>query len=378
MKSTGMSARIGHLFLRSLYLVASCVLVVFILLLILNVFPGSLPTIPFLISLFVSFYLHIVVHFLGHCLFGNLTGLKLISFSLLNKTYVKEGNRFVVRPAPPEVSLCPCLMVPRKLSKSSSYTTYWLGGVFFNFLTASVALIIAIFLLQLGSTHFLIHYAICFLLAFFAVGFVKTCMEGLPSWKAYLPNDAMAAWYLHHDPLSADAFQANMKILNMMAKGRTPGCEVAGQVIDEWHLKPEDTANPFVMLMVLRQSEILQWHMEYKAADNCLALLFEKADSHPEEWQERIMQDCIFALVLQRQNAPLVDELLTEDQIRRYENMASAESLRCLYAWSLWMNTGAKASSEYEGAAFRAANNIAFRPAAEGWKQVLADLTADN
>lgn len=93
--------------------------------------------------LFFAFVAQIIMHEVGHLIFGLISGYKFISFRLFGFTIVKYRNRLVFRINWLKGSLGQCLMYPPE-KFNYRYKLITLGGIIMNTITASIAILIII------------------------------------------------------------------------------------------------------------------------------------------------------------------------------------------------------------------------------------------
>ena len=323
---------------------------------------GALRTLPFVICLIVAFFLQNALHSLGHLLFGKLLGMRVIALSLFRQVHVKEKEHFRTRQYLPESLLCSCLMAPPPDSEGV-YTLFWLGGAIFNLLIGLLALLLLMVcrlsLASLGG---------CLAFCFFITGIGLFCFRALPLERSHVPNDAMKAWRLYQDTRSRVCWSLLTGMLSVLSEEETPIEKVPVAYLRQ----PEAADTVFSTALLLRQYDWFLWLNRWDEAEQCLQKLVTAKENCPEEWRQRIEQECIFFLGTQGLAENLPAGFLTKEKAQRYETQATPESLRCLYAWSLTGISGVRQSKQYHDAAVKSANQIAFRPAAQGYKRVIA------
>lgn len=324
--------------------------------------PQPLQTVPFALCLLLAFVLQKALHLAGHYCFGKLSGLHVVAFTLLHRTYVREKKALRRCAAFPESLLNACLMAAGN-QEPVSYTAYLLGGIFFNLLASLAALIIL-----LAAPWSLEEWAGCFCFAIFLVGiwFLLFCL--LPLDRAGMPSDGLQIWRLKRKKQERAAFQQNLRLLVLLSEDQ----EIPSDLIEPAPYSKRD-AGLYTAMLLLRQYEMQMWRAERLKAKEILLMLYELAPSLPEELQNRIWLECIFYLSLADQkerDQQLAQKLMHDSRIKRYEENATPESLRCLWVWALAAGQ-AEMAAIYEEAAKEAVNKIAFHPAVQGWKNVL-------
>lgn len=101
-----------------------------------------------LLYIVLSFLLHMVVHELGHLVFGLLTGYTFLSYRIFSWSIIKVNGRIVLKKQKQNAALGQALMVPNEKwdPENYPYQLYMSGGLIFN----AAALVIAVVLYQLS------------------------------------------------------------------------------------------------------------------------------------------------------------------------------------------------------------------------------------
>lgn len=108
------------------------------------IFKDGIYILIFLISLIFIGIISVLLHELGHFLFGKLTGYKLILFRLFNKVYIKETKK-KNKSFQPGI-LGQCLMYYDNYENKQPYLLYNYGGVIINYLLLIIFSIIYIYI----------------------------------------------------------------------------------------------------------------------------------------------------------------------------------------------------------------------------------------
>ena len=119
--------------------------------------------------LFFAFVAQIILHEVGHLIFGLISGYKFISFRLFRFTIVKKRNRLVFRIYRLKGSFGQCLMYPPE-KVDYRYKLITLGGIIMNTITASIAVLMILnkyvdtFLHSVGLSLFVFYgYGMAFI-----------------------------------------------------------------------------------------------------------------------------------------------------------------------------------------------------------------------
>ena len=325
---------------------------------------GALRTIPFLVCFVISLLIQNCLHTVGHWIFGKLSGFHLIAISFLRHVHVKEKEKIITRQPLPESLLTTCLMAPTQSTSRISYTLYWLGGTICNLVAGLVALLVMVLMRWHLDT-----ILGCFCFSLFQAGIFFVFLNALPMYHGCLPNDGLKALQLHKDPRMRNVYTKNLRILTCLSQTKLPLEQIPSSLLTHEPFAQKDV---FTALLMMRQYELLLWRGNRKEARDVLTWLYENISCFPEEWQQRIMQESIFVLAGDNRDPELIKLLMTEERRKQYEEQHSPESLRCLFAWSLRSEKDKKTAA-YENEAIKAAGRVAFRPAAEAWRRMIAE-----
>ncbi len=328
-----------------------------------------IPTVLFALCLAVAVVLQKLIHVAGHYCFGKISGLHVIAFTFFHRTYVKEGGKFRSCALFPESALNTCLMAPRP-KHSASYTAYLMGGALFNLLFALTALI-----LLLMQSWSLKQWQGCLCFSLFLTGVWSFLFSALPVYHAGIPNDGLQMYQLKKDAAEKDAFQKNLWILSLFSEG----ISISEKDLElESDSKKQRKGNVFSAMLLLRCYELALWQGQSERAAQSLLSLYHRLYDLPDLLQQRVWMECIFYLSLPScpdQDLDLTQRLMTRERIKRYEELASPESLRCLWIWALCGKQSPELAAVYEEAVQESADQIAFHPAMQGWKKVLAEVS---
>lgn len=330
----------------------------------------AIPTLLFVLCILAAMILQKLLHVAGHYCLGRISGLRVIAFTFFHRTYVKEGEKFRSCAPFPESALTSCLMAPRS-RQAVSYTAYLLGGALFNLLSALAALV-----LLLAVSWSLGQWQGCLCFSVFLTGIWAFMFTALPAYHAGIPSDGLQVFQIKKNTAEKEALQKNLWILAQFSKAK-PILE-EGLDLD---LKKQRKGKIFSALLLLRCYELALWQGQIERAGQNLFSLYQRLSDLPDLLQQRVWMECIFYLSLPGsldQDLELTQRLMNRDRIKRYEELASPESLRCLWVWALYAKRSLELAGVYEEAAFSAVNQIAFHPAVQGWKKVLADVSQYN
>lgn len=130
----------------------------------------------------LCYFIHLIIHELGHLIFGLLTGYKFLSFRIFNLMLIKINEKLKFKRLKVAGTAGQCLLIPPKFDESSfPYVLYNLGGVILNSIFTLVSFI---FIFITYS-----YTASCIYYLFFAAGLFVAITNGLPIKTDLLTND---------------------------------------------------------------------------------------------------------------------------------------------------------------------------------------------
>ena len=205
-----------------------------------------------LVFLYLSFFIHIVLHETGHLIFGLMSGYQFSSFRIGTHMLMKENGKLVHRKIKIAGTGGQCLMIPPEMVDGKfPVVLYNLGGSIVNFVVA--ALMIPVFVAIDKSSVFAL-----FVFLFIAMGAITGLSNGIPMRTKTVDNDGYNAISLGKSREAMRAFWIQMKTNEQLTKGiRTK------DMPEEWFEVPSDDAmkNPMVATIgVYAASRMMDQH----------------------------------------------------------------------------------------------------------------------
>lgn len=158
-----------------------------------------------LLCLAISMILQIIIHELGHLVFGLMSGYKFCSFRIFNFMIKKEGEKLVKKTFSLAGTGGQCLMLPPNVEFDKMPTTlYNLGGVFMNLITAALSFILSI--VFWNSILLPLWVMLC------AVGVILAVSNGVPLNTGLVTNDGYHAYILKKSMAAKKCFWLQLKI----------------------------------------------------------------------------------------------------------------------------------------------------------------------
>lgn len=165
------------------------------------------------LAVIITYYLQIIIHEIGHAVFGLLSGYEFLSFRvggliLVKKNGKLEGKRFSLKGTGGQ-----CLLYyPGNNKYDFPYVLYNLGGVLGNFIAGLLPLFLyfAFPLNKILGTLVLINFFVAIFLSF---------TNGIPMKVGGIPNDAYNIILMRKDREARKSFWVQLQVTALLSKG---------------------------------------------------------------------------------------------------------------------------------------------------------------
>ncbi len=321
-------------------------------------------TVLFLVWMYVTFFLHILIHEAGHLVGGLLTGYEFSSYRIGSFMWLKQEDKLVLRRLSIAGTGGQCLMNPPDMVDGKiPYVLYNMGGALANVLF-SVLVSLLIFLFGLDS----IGGTMC--LIFALIGLAIAAMNGIPMSAGGVDNDGMNAVSLGKHPKALRAFWIQIKGNEMISRGARPKDMPA-----EWFEIPteEELKNPLIAAIAVLACSRLEDEGKWDEADALMEQLLAEDTGLVQLHRYLLTGERLF-LELVRENRPeVVEKYYTKEQKKFMKTMKNYPSvLRIKYAYAMLAeNDPEKAAKELE-AFEKTAKTYPYPSEIEGEREMLA------
>ena len=280
-----------------------------------------------LVFLYLSFFIHIVLHETGHLIFGLMSGYQFSSFRIGTHMLMKENGKLVHRKIKIAGTGGQCLMIPPEMVDGKfPVVLYNLGGSIVNLVVA--ALMIPVFVAIDKSSVFAL-----FVFLFIAMGAITGLSNGIPMRTKTVDNDGYNAISLGKSREAMRAFWIQMKTNEQLTKGiRTK------DMPEEWFEVPSDDAmkNPMVATIgVYAASRMMDQH-RFEEAGKLINHLIEIETGMVALHRNLLICDQIYLELIGQNRSDRVEALYTKELKKFMKAMKTFPSvIRLEYAYRL-------------------------------------------
>lgn len=253
------------------------------------------------IALFILAGVQILLHEVGHCLFGYLTGYHFISFRVGKLTIINENGKYIMKRYGIPGTCGQCIMQPPEYSeRRTPYVLFFMGGIIMNAISFLFTTVIAICFKEL---HPVIRF-ILLLSSFLSIGYVL--MDGIPFKKVRINTDGTNLYRLRKNAMALKSCHFQMDIIPLMQRGSTYRDFSKVRIIlpDEADLS----------------NEIIAWHKiiecyyymdigQFKKALDTITMMEEHSDNYSKLLKETIAAEKLFLFIKLNYTKEQIDDL---------------------------------------------------------------------
>lgn len=280
-----------------------------------------------LVFLYLSFFIHIVLHETGHLIFGLMSGYQFSSFRIGTHMLMKENGKLVHRKIKIAGTGGQCLMIPPEMVDGKfPVVLYNLGGSIVNLVVA--ALMIPVFVAIDKSSVFAL-----FVFLFIAMGAITGLSNGIPMRTKTVDNDGYNAISLGKSREAMRAFWIQTKTNEQLTKGiRTK------DMPEEWFEVPSDDAmkNPMVATIgVYAASRMMDQH-RFEEAGKLIDYMLKIETGMVALHRNLLICDQIYLELIGQNRSDRVEALYTKELKKFMKAMKTFPSvIRLEYAYRL-------------------------------------------
>lgn len=279
-----------------------------------------------LVFLYLSWFLHIVIHESGHLVFGLLSGYTFSSFRVGSSMLLKENGKLVHRKLKIAGTGGQCLMVPPEMVDGKyPVVLYNLGGSIMNMIVS--ALFLGLYFLADKSGYLALF---CFMMI--AMGLITGLSNGIPLHTNTVDNDGYNAISLGKSKEAMRAFWIQMKVNEQLSKGLR-----VKDMPEEWFEVPSDEAmknNMVAAIGVFACNRLMDQH-RFNEAEELMQHFLGIETGMIGVHRNLIICDLIYLELIGENRSDVLGELNTAEQKKFMKAMKTFPSvIRTEYAYA--------------------------------------------
>lgn len=220
------------------------------------------------LSIYITMYVQLIIHELGHLIFGLLSGYKFSSFRVGNIMLIKHGKKLKFKKLTIAGTAGQCLMSPPNIKDGKMPVLLFnFGGALLNLISCIIFFIIYLFVKEYDLISVILELSI-------AYGLYFAALNAIPMKTGTIDNDGYNALSLILNPASQQAFWTQLKINELQSKGTR-----LKNMPDEWFNipKPIEMKNNLIATVgVMTCNRLMDQHYFDEANDKMKQILRAK------------------------------------------------------------------------------------------------------
>lgn len=295
----------------------------------------------FLMFMFVaSIYLVSLIHETGHLVMGVLTGYEFVSFRVGSLTVVRENGKIVRKKFNIAGTGGQCIMIHKEVEHPEDIPFFWyhFGGVFFNFLTAMIALPI---ILLSRNPFVIVEFAILAGMSVF-LGLLNI----IPTNSMGVPNDGYNIVLLRKSPIDRVALY-KVLLINAMQYSGVMLEQIPSHIIT--FSQEEKNCESGAGLRII-EANVWMNNRDFLTAENIYKELSE-SDNIPNVYKRECLCKLMFCMIMNGKSKEEIDTIYNQN-LQQYIKVTGKMYVmrkRLMYAYYRFIEKDIeKATKEYE------------------------------
>lgn len=291
------------------------------------------------LSIYVTMYLQLIIHELGHLIFGLLSGYKFSSFRVGNIILLKHGKKFKIKKIKIAGTAGQCLMSPPDLKDDKMpVLLYNLGGALLNLISCIIFFIIYLFVKDNSFVSVIFELSITY-------GIYFAALNAIPMKTGTIDNDGYNALSLVLNPNSQKAVWTQLKAHELLSNGTR-----IKNMPEEWFYIPkanEMNNNLIVTIAVLTCNRLMDQH-NFEEANNKMKQILRAKTAIIGIHRNLLVCDRIYCELL-NDNKSSAKKLMTEELKNFMNSMKNYPSIiRTNYVYSLLYENDIEKANQYK------------------------------
>ena len=292
-----------------------------------------------LLGVYGAMLIQVIVHEVGHLVFGLASGYQFSSFRIGNLMFLKENGRFKLRKFSIAGTAGQCLMFPPDLVDGKMpVVLYNLGGCISNLLFSVLIAVLAYFR-QDNPIEFIVYIVIVVM----GVAFALT--NGIPLKVGPITNDGHNALSLGKNPKAMQAFWLQLKVNNEQTKGKR-----LKEMPESWFPVPsdEEMENGLIATLGVFRVSWLMDQLRLKEALDYMKTLLSKDSGMIGLHRSLLINERIYCELVLKDSISEAIYLHSKEHEKFVKQMKNTPSvIRTEYAYALLVEKDEKKAAEW-------------------------------
>lgn len=257
------------------------------------------------VGIYLAIFLQIMIHEIGHLLFGLLTGYRFSSFRVGSFMWIKEGSTIKFRRFSLAGTGGQCLLIPPEMKDNRyPYVLYNLGGSIVNILSAFLFVGLALICRNVSIVSTL-------LMMLAVIGIAFALLNGIPMRLGTVNNDGYNVISLRKNRAALRSFWIQMKANEQITAGAR-----LKDMPDEWFEIPSDDAmkNSMTVVMGVFACNRLMDQMKFEEADQMMKKLLQMNTGMVGLHRNLMVVDRIYCELIGENRPNKLSDLLDKQQ----------------------------------------------------------------
>lgn len=291
-----------------------------------------------LLIVYAAVYVQLIIHELGHLVFGLLSGYRFCSFRIASFIWVCEDGKLRLKRYSLAGTGGQCLMEPPELVNGKMPVfLYNMGGAIMNLIASSVFF----GLWMLWDAHSFLSLVLLLLVM---IGLASAINNGIPMSYGLVNNDGLNAFNLRKDPQAMRALWIQLKS-NALA---TQGVSFT-KMPEDWFILPENDAmqNPLVAWLGALATDRLMAEERFDEAMQLIDRLLDEVPALDGINRSLLVCDRLYCEILGECRADVIVKLRDKKQMKFIAAMQKNPSvLLSEYAYALLLEKDSKKAAK--------------------------------
>lgn len=317
-----------------------------------------------IIVAYFAYHIQILIHELGHLVFGKLSGYKFSSIRLGSIMLIKKRNKYKIKTLKIIGTGGQCIMNPPELDENDDYpaTLYNLGGSLLNLIVSSILIAIAIIINENNFTTLILK-------VFSYFGFYFAALNGIPIKAGMIDNDGYNAVSLNKDKQAKKAFWIQLKTNQLLNENKRLK-EMPEELfkVD----KDADLTNNLIATQAAYECNLLMDKHEFTKANKKMKELLKKETSLVGVHQNLLICDMIYCELIEG-DLKKAEKLYTNDLKNFMKSMKDFPSIiRTNYVISLILEKNEEKAKQYQKDFYQRAKTYPYQSDIASEKELIA------